>query len=134
MQEASKFRGLYTTEKEKLLDVESDLKDCKVIYILDYTCFQWEFVLNFQTFMIQRNLDNTNKELHDLKENYIQVISKLKEREAIISRMKASGNNSSSYKNIKAFDLCYWCFIGQRLLWSTVPRGYVLICSMRQMI
>ncbi|KAH0930436.1 hypothetical protein HID58_016163 [Brassica napus] len=64
--EASKFRGLYTTEKEKLLDVESDLKDCK------------------------RNLDNTNKELHDLKENYIQVISKLKEREAIISKMKAS--------------------------------------------
>ncbi|KAF2568796.1 hypothetical protein F2Q68_00028075 [Brassica cretica] len=64
--EASKFRGLYVTEKEKLLDVESDLKDCK------------------------RNLDNTNKELHDLKENYIQVISKLKEREAIISRMKAS--------------------------------------------
>lgn len=95
MQEASKFRGLYTTEKEKLLDVESDLKDCKVIYFLD-SCFQWEFVLNFQTFMIQRNLDNTNKELHDLKENYIQVISKLKEREAIISKMKASGNNSSS--------------------------------------
>lgn len=45
--------------------------------------------------MVQRNLDNTNKELHDLKENYIQVISKLKEREAIISKMKASGNNSS---------------------------------------
>ena len=39
MQEASKFRGLYTTEKEKLLDVESDLKDCKVIYFLD-SCFQ----------------------------------------------------------------------------------------------
>ena len=96
MQEASKFRGLYVTEKEKLLDVESDLKDCKVIYFLDYSCFQWEFVLNFQTFMVQRNLDNTNKELHDLKENYIQVISKLKEREAIISRMKASGNKSSS--------------------------------------
>ncbi|KAJ4903788.1 ATP binding microtubule motor family protein [Raphanus sativus] len=64
--EASKFRELYVTEREKLLDVESDLKDCK------------------------RNLDNTNKELHDLKENYIQVISKLKEREAIISKMKAS--------------------------------------------
>ncbi|CAL9235885.1 unnamed protein product, partial [Arabidopsis halleri] len=50
--------------KEKLLDVESDLKDCK------------------------RNLDNSNKELLDLKENYIQVTSKLKEREFIISRMK----------------------------------------------
>ncbi|KAL0896844.1 hypothetical protein Bca101_080805 [Brassica carinata] len=64
--EASKFRELYVNEKEKLLDVESDLKDCK------------------------RNLDNSNKELHDLKENYIQVISKLKQREAIISKMKAS--------------------------------------------
>lgn len=52
--------------------------------------------------MVQRNLDNSNKELHDLKENYIQVISKLKEREAIISKMKSSGNNSSSWKNIKA--------------------------------
>lgn len=31
MQEASKFRDLYVAEKEKLLDVESDLKDCKVI-------------------------------------------------------------------------------------------------------
>lgn len=31
MQEISKFRDLYMTEKEKLLDVESDLKDCKVI-------------------------------------------------------------------------------------------------------
>lgn len=46
--------------------------------------------------MVQRNLDNSNKELLHLKENYIQVISKLKEREVIISRMKASGNNSSS--------------------------------------
>ncbi|ESQ52380.1 hypothetical protein EUTSA_v10016170mg [Eutrema salsugineum] len=64
--EASKFRDLYVTEKEKLLDVESDLKDCK------------------------RNLDINNKELLDLKENYVQVISKLKEREAIISTMKAS--------------------------------------------
>ncbi|CAH8331904.1 unnamed protein product [Eruca vesicaria subsp. sativa] len=64
--EASKFRDLYVTEKEKLLGVESDLKHCK------------------------RNLDNSNKELHDLKENYIQVISKLKEREATISKMKAS--------------------------------------------
>ncbi|CAH8387306.1 unnamed protein product [Eruca vesicaria subsp. sativa] len=64
--EASKFRDLYVTEKEKLLDVESDLKHCK------------------------KNLDNSNKELHDLKENYIQVISKLNEREAIISKMKAS--------------------------------------------
>jgi len=31
MQEVSKFCDLYETEKEKLLDVESDLKDCKVI-------------------------------------------------------------------------------------------------------
>jgi kinesin family protein 11 len=29
--EVSKFCDLYETEKEKLLDVESDLKDCKVI-------------------------------------------------------------------------------------------------------
>ncbi|CAA7042218.1 unnamed protein product [Microthlaspi erraticum] len=64
--EVSNFRDLYMTEKEKLLDVESDLKDCK------------------------RNLDSKNKELLDLKENYIQVITKLNEREAIISRMKAS--------------------------------------------
>lgn len=45
MQEVSKFCDLYETEKEKLLDVESDLKDCKVIrtsviYFLDYSCFQ----------------------------------------------------------------------------------------------
>lgn len=46
--------------------------------------------------MVQRNLDNKNKELLDLEENYIQVITKLNEREAIISRMKASGNNSIS--------------------------------------
>lgn len=48
--------------------------------------------LNFQTFIIQRNLDDCNKELLDLKESYIQVTSELKEREDIISRMKASGN------------------------------------------
>ncbi|KAG7643433.1 Kinesin motor domain [Arabidopsis suecica] len=64
--EVSKFCDLYETEKEKLLDVESDLKDCK------------------------RNLHNSNKELLDLKENYIQVVSKLKEKEVIVSRMKAS--------------------------------------------
>ncbi|VVB02499.1 unnamed protein product [Arabis nemorensis] len=67
--ELSKFCDLYVNEKEKLLDVESDLKDCK------------------------RNLDNSNKELLDLKENYLQVISKLNEREVIISRMKASGTS-----------------------------------------
>jgi kinesin family protein 11 len=64
--EVSKFCDLYETEKEKLLDVESDLKDCK------------------------RNLHNSNKDLLDLKENYIQVVSKLKEKEVIVSRMKAS--------------------------------------------
>ncbi|CAN8316834.1 unnamed protein product [Cochlearia groenlandica] len=64
--EVSKFRDLYVTEKEKLLNTESDLNHCK------------------------RNLDNSNKELLDLKENHIQVISKLKEKEVIISIMKAS--------------------------------------------
>ncbi|KAL1209971.1 Kinesin-like protein KIN-5B [Cardamine amara subsp. amara] len=64
--EVSKFRDLYMTEKEKLLDLESDLKDCKI------------------------NLDNSNKELLDLNESYIQVTSALTERELIISRMKAS--------------------------------------------
>lgn len=96
------------TEKEKLLDVESDLKDCKVIRTSSDLLSRLLMLsvrvcsLIFQTFMIQRNLDNSNKELLDLKENYIQVISKLKEREVIIARMKTSGNNSSSCKNLKA--------------------------------
>ena len=30
MQEAEKFRELYVTEQEQRLDLESDLKDCKV--------------------------------------------------------------------------------------------------------
>jgi kinesin family protein 11 len=42
--EVSKFCDLYETEKEKLLDVESDLKDCKVIrtsvtWYPDYSSF-----------------------------------------------------------------------------------------------
>ncbi|XP_010529861.1 PREDICTED: kinesin-like protein KIN-5B [Tarenaya hassleriana] len=64
--ECSKFRDLYLSEQEKLLDTESELKDCK------------------------RNLDNSNKELLDLEENYKELVLKLTEREVIISRMKSS--------------------------------------------
>lgn len=47
MQEASKFRELYVTEREKLLDVESDLKDCKVIYFLDLLMLSVRVFLKF---------------------------------------------------------------------------------------
>lgn len=47
MQEASKFRDLYVTEREKLLDVESDLKDCKVIHFLDLLMLSVRVFLEF---------------------------------------------------------------------------------------
>jgi len=59
--------------------------------------------------MIQRNLHNSNKDLLDLKENYIQVVSKLKEKEVIVSRMKASGNSSYSILFLYMLPISWVC-------------------------
>ncbi|XP_014514881.1 kinesin-like protein KIN-5B [Vigna radiata var. radiata] len=60
------FRELYLTEQEQKLDLERELKDCK------------------------GNLENTRNTLHDLQENYKQVVSTLKEKEYTISKLMKS--------------------------------------------
>ncbi|KAK7355667.1 hypothetical protein VNO80_14927 [Phaseolus coccineus] len=60
------FRELYLTEQEQKLDLESELKDCK------------------------GNLEKTRSTLHDLQENYKQVVSTLKEKEYTISKLMKS--------------------------------------------
>lgn len=67
--QVEKFRELYLTEQEQKLDAESELKDCKI------------------------NLDNSNKALLDLQENYRILLSTLKEKEFIISKMQCSENS-----------------------------------------
>ncbi|KAG7964695.1 hypothetical protein I3843_09G183900 [Carya illinoinensis] len=60
------FRELYLTEQEQKLHLESDLKECKI------------------------NLENSNKSLLDLQENYLLAITTLKEKEFIISKLLCS--------------------------------------------
>ncbi|KAF7818539.1 kinesin-like protein KIN-5B [Senna tora] len=67
--EVEKFRELYLTEQEQKLDLESELKDCKV------------------------NLEKTRNDLHDLQENYRLVVSTLKEKELTISKLLKSENS-----------------------------------------
>ncbi|XP_058764607.1 kinesin-like protein KIN-5B [Vicia villosa] len=67
--QVDKFRELYLTEQEQKLDLENELKDCKV------------------------NLEETSKNLHDLQENYKLVVSKLKEKECTISKLLKSENS-----------------------------------------
>lgn len=66
--QVDKFRELYLTEQEQKLDLECELKDCKV------------------------NFEKTSNELHDLQENYRLVVSKLKEKECTISKLLKSEN------------------------------------------
>ncbi|CAJ2627591.1 unnamed protein product [Trifolium pratense] len=66
--QVDKFHELYLTEQEHKLDLENELKDCKV------------------------NLEKTNNILHDLQENYKLVVSKLKEKESAISKLLKSEN------------------------------------------
>ncbi|XP_021289171.1 kinesin-like protein KIN-5B [Herrania umbratica] len=67
--QADKFRGLYITEQEQRLDLESDLKDCKI------------------------NLEKSRKELLDLQENHRAAILTLKEKEFVISKFLCSENS-----------------------------------------
>ncbi|KAK9291095.1 hypothetical protein L1049_009282 [Liquidambar formosana] len=67
--QVERFRELYLTEQEQKLDLESELKDCKI------------------------NLENSNKALLDLQENHRVAISKLKEKEFIISKLLHSENS-----------------------------------------
>lgn len=97
------------TEKGNLLDVETDLKDCKVItisviYFLDYSSFNENF-LEFSNVCVQRNLDNSNKELLDLEENCVQVISKLKGK-------RSHHENFSSHVTLVGFvmRLCFFSY------------------------
>ncbi|KAG5112882.1 hypothetical protein AAZX31_13G116600 [Glycine max] len=62
------FRELYLTEQEQKLELESELKDCKV------------------------NLEKTSNNLHDLQENYKLLVSTLKEKERTISKLLKSEN------------------------------------------
>ncbi|XP_004494989.1 kinesin-like protein KIN-5B [Cicer arietinum] len=66
--QVDRFRELYLTEQEQKLDLENELKDCKV------------------------NLEKTSNDLHDLQENYRLVVSKLKEKECTISKLMKSEN------------------------------------------
>lgn len=67
--QVDRFRELYLTEQEQKLDLESELKDCKI------------------------NLENSNKALLDLQESYRLAISTLKEKEFIISKLLFSENS-----------------------------------------
>ncbi|KAJ1391346.1 P-loop containing nucleoside triphosphate hydrolase [Sesbania bispinosa] len=66
--QVDRFRELYSTEQEQKLDLESELKDCKV------------------------NFEKTSNDLHDLQENYRLVVSTLKEKECTISKLLKSEN------------------------------------------
>ncbi|XVE61822.1 hypothetical protein DITRI_Ditri06bG0070100 [Diplodiscus trichospermus] len=67
--QADKYRELYLTEQEQRLDLESDLKDCKI------------------------NLEKNRKELLDLQENHRAAILTLNEKEFIISKLLCSENS-----------------------------------------
>ncbi|CAL0299611.1 unnamed protein product [Lupinus luteus] len=66
--QVDKFRELYLTEQEQKLDLECELKDCKV------------------------NLEKTSNVLHDLQENYSLLVSMLKGKECTISKLQKSEN------------------------------------------
>ncbi|GAB4833750.1 hypothetical protein Ancab_031999 [Ancistrocladus abbreviatus] len=67
--EVDKYRELYIFEQEQKLDMESELKDCKV------------------------NVQITNRALQDLQENHRQTILELREKELIISKLLRSENS-----------------------------------------
>lgn len=67
--EVDKFRELYLTEQEEKLELDSELKCCKL------------------------NLEKSNKALEDLQENYRVAVATLKEKEFIISKLLHSENS-----------------------------------------
>ncbi|KAK8713824.1 hypothetical protein V6N13_149032 [Hibiscus sabdariffa] len=67
--QANKYHELYLTEQEQRLDLESDLKDCKI------------------------NLEKSREELLNLQENHRVAIQTLKEKEFIISKLLCSENS-----------------------------------------
>ncbi|RZC93239.1 hypothetical protein C5167_030360 [Papaver somniferum] len=67
--QADKFLELYITEQEEKLDVESELKQCRI------------------------NLENTNKAFQELQVNHKMVVSTLKEKDFIISNLLLSENS-----------------------------------------
>ncbi|KAJ9180760.1 hypothetical protein P3X46_008969 [Hevea brasiliensis] len=67
--QVDRFRELYLTEQEQKLDIESELRDCKL------------------------NLEKNSKELVDLQENHKVAISTLKKKEFLISRLLLSENS-----------------------------------------
>ncbi|KAK0585310.1 hypothetical protein LWI29_026650 [Acer saccharum] len=64
--EVDKFRELYITEQEQKLDLQSELKECKM------------------------DLEDKNKALLDLQENHRIALSTLKEKEFMISKLLCS--------------------------------------------
>ncbi|KAK2976567.1 hypothetical protein RJ640_024188, partial [Escallonia rubra] len=68
--QVDKFRELYLSEQEEKLNIESELKDCKI------------------------NLESCNNALQDLQENYRTTISVLKEKEFVISKLMHSGERT----------------------------------------
>ncbi|KAK9920725.1 hypothetical protein M0R45_029271 [Rubus argutus] len=67
--QVEKFHELYLSEQEQKLDCQSELEDCKI------------------------NLENSNKALLELQENYRVAISTLKEKEQIISKLLYSAKD-----------------------------------------
>lgn len=66
--QAESFHELYLSEQEQKLDVEKDLKDCKI------------------------SLEKSNKAFLDLQENHRAAIAALREKESIISKLLSSEN------------------------------------------
>ncbi|EEF29376.1 kinesin-like protein KIN-5B [Ricinus communis] len=79
--EVDKFRELYLTEQEQKLDIQSDLKECKL------------------------NLEKSKKELSDLQENHRIAISTLKIKEFIISKLLCSENSLIERAKVLRTDL-----------------------------
>ncbi|KAK2657957.1 hypothetical protein Ddye_011009 [Dipteronia dyeriana] len=73
--EVDKFRELYLTELEKKLDLQSELKECKM------------------------DLEDKNKALLDLQENHRIALSTLKDKEFMISKLLCSGKKVIIEKN-----------------------------------
>lgn len=99
LQQVDRFRELYLTEQEQKLDVESELKDCKVKKFLFFFSSLLSFlgayisseIISSEIIFFQVNLENSNKTLLDLQESYRLAITMLKEKESIISKLQRSG-------------------------------------------
>ncbi|RWR95465.1 kinesin-like protein KIN-5B [Cinnamomum micranthum f. kanehirae] len=96
--ELDTFRELYHTEQERNLDLESELKECRVrnTFVYNVHCLLSSalayLILVLKNLSLQKNLENTVTTLQDLQENHRRLNSKMKEKEFIISNLLHSEN------------------------------------------